>query len=1082
MRQWMRRGMSMLVLVLAGAAQAGGQQGTGIVAGQVMRGETRTPLGGAQVVIVGTQLGALTNAEGHYVIRGVAAGSRTVRVQAMGFTAQDQVVTVAAGATVTANFETREQAVAVQPLVVTAMGITRNEKSLGYAVQSISAEKLERVPETTLVQALAGQSAGVSVISSSGRPGAGSRITIRGESSFSGTGQPLFVIDGMPVATNTDGPGNALSSGSSGSRAMDFDMENVDEISILRGAAATALYGSRAANGAVIIKTKSGRPGQPLRFQFNTEARWDRPLIEGYVTDWAAGSRGYFCNGKLAGQGGWCEPGYPSANPDPTTGQNWGPHKDSIPQVVFDSIGEVRFRDAREDFYQTGQTTNTSLRGIGSLGEMGTYTFGVAYLSQGGIMPQSGLDRLTLSANVGLKLSSWLSSATSIQRTRTDNPFTDDSYDGLTRALIELPPTRDIRQAWNEDGTPIMWGSNTPHYAWRALNEYNTALTNRWIVSQQFNLTIVPGLSLRNMWGLDTYLDETKRVRNERPWRTAANLTSGSTQQRKNNRTTINDDLVLSLDGRQFGESGITFSALVGGNLYLQESSNISGTGTDIVLPEFYNVSNFVTQTVSANLPTRRRLVGAYSEATIDYRDWAFLRLTGRNDWSSTLPTHANSYFYPSASLGVVFTDALKMNSNWLQYGKVRLSVAKVGNDAPPYSLASRYGTGTLGKGANNSIQQNGGPSLRFPFRGVSAYEQNNQLGNPDLKPESTVETEAGLELRTLNGRASLDISVYNKNSFDQIFNVPASSVSGFTSITRNAGDLRNRGIEVSLRTQPVDFRGFTWNVGANWAVNKSEVLSLAPGVTSISLAGFAWPQIRIMEGHSYGVIWGYGWKRNCVDFSPDDTAAPPCHDTAPKGALLINENGYPIRTDEQIVLGSVMPNWTGNLSTDLHYKGFGLSALLDIRNGGKMINFEQQYEINNGRSKITETRGTYVTHDGVDINSGVPNTIRLLRNQDYYPLVYGFDRHESMIESAGFVKIREASFSYQVPSSLLGRFGIQGTTLYVTGRNLKTWTDFSMGDPEGDVYGGTNAGGQYYRWFNEPQTRAWVVGMRSTF
>jgi hypothetical protein len=259
-------------------------------------------------------------------------------------------------------------------------------------------------------------------------------------------------------------------------------------------------------------------------------------------------------------------------------------------------------------------------------------------------------------------------------------------------------------------------------------------------------------------------------------------------------------------------------------------------------------------------------------------------------------------------------------------------------------------------------------------------------------------------------------------------------------------------------------------------------VLSLAPGVTSIYLAGYSWPQVRLMDGEPYGVIWGYGWKRNCVDFSPNDGVAPPCYSTAPEGALLIGDDGYPIRTDEQINLGTAMPNWTGSLSTDLRYKSLGLSALVDVRNGGKILNFETQYTVNSGRSKITETHNTYVVHDGININTGQPNTVRLLRNQDYYPLMYGFDRHENQVEPAGYVKLREMTLSFRVPNRLLSRAGFQDATLYLTGRNLKVWTDFSMGDPDGDVYQGTNAGGQFFRQFNEPQTRAWVLGMRTSF
>jgi TonB-linked SusC/RagA family outer membrane protein len=1080
MRHWTLRTLAVVAFSASLAQGAAGQQSTGTIIGQVLRADTREPMIGAQVIIVGSQLGALSAAEGRFVIRSVPVGARTVRVQSLGFMADDQTVNVTAGGTATVSFIMREQAVAVNPVVVTALGITRNEKSLGYAVQSISAQQIARIPETTLVQALAGQSAGVSVVSSSGRPGAGARITIRGETSFSGTGQPLFVIDGVPVSTNTDGPSNALGTGSAGSRQMDLDMENIDQISVLRGAAATALYGSRAANGAVIIRTKQGKAGQPLRFNFSTEMRLDRPVIDGYLTDYAAGSRGYFCNGKIASQGGWCEPGYPGTNPETRT--NWGPHKDSIPQIVFDSIGDVRFRDAREDFYRTAQTMNSSLRGSGSMGDVGTFTFGISYLEQQGINPIAQLGRLNLNANVNIRLSSWLSSTTSIQRIRSDNPYTDDSFSGLDHTLIDTPPSTDMRKAWLPDGSPVMYGTNSPHFAWLAKNENNDELTNRWIVSQQFDFRFAPGFRLSNNWGLDTYVSEFARYVNERPWRTASGQTSGSAQQRKNTRTTINDDLQLIMDGKQLGQSGWTVSALLGGNIYMQDNSAVTGRGTDIVIPDYFNLSNFVTQTVDGTLPTQRRLVGAYSQVTADYKDWGFLTFTGRNDWSSTLPTNANNYFYPSASLGIVFTDALKWNSRWLDYGKVRFSIAKVGNDAPPYSLSTRYGTGTLGKAANNSIQQNGGPSLRFPFRNVNAYAQNDQLGNPELKPEATVENEVGFELRFLNGRATADVALYQKSSYDQIFNVPSSAVTGFTNITRNAGDLRNRGIEVSLRGRPLQLGDLSWDVGVNWAKNKSEVLKLAPGVTSISLAGYSWPQIRIMEGFPYGVIWGYGWKRNCTDFSPDDGIDPPCFTSAPKGALLIGDDGYPIRTDEQINLGTVMPDWTGSVTTELRYKRFGLSGLVDIRHGGRLLNFETQYTVNNGRSKITATRGTYIVHDGPNINTGQPNKVRLLRNQDYYPLVYGFDRHENQIEPAGFVKLREATLSFRVPRNLLGRFSLQDATVYFTGRNLKLWTDFQGGDPEGDVYGGTNAGGQFFRQFPEPQTRSWVLGIRSLF
>lgn len=1085
MSRWTRRALCAVALTAGGALAATAQQTArpaataaptgpvGSIVGQVVMAESKAPLQGAMVQVTGTTQRAGSNAEGRYVLRNVAAGSRTVRVQLLGFAPIEQRVDVVAGGTSTVNFAMKDLPYAISPVVVTALGIARKEKSLGYAVQSISAATMEKVPETSMMQALAGQSAGVAVTSASGRPGSAARVVIRGETSFSGNTQPLFVIDGVPVSTSSDSPSNALGTGSSGSRQMDIDMENVDEITVLRGAAATALYGSRAANGAVVIKTKQGHPGQPLRFNFNSELRYDEPILQGYVTNYAAGSRGYFCNGKLMGQGGWCEPGYPGTNSE--TQSNWGPNIDSIPQIVFDSLGPIRFRDARADFYKTSPTTNSSLRGSGAMGEFGTYTLGASYLNQIGINPVEKLDRLNLNANINLSLSKWLTSTTSIQRIKSDNPYSDQSYSGLDRLLINLPPTADIRQGYLPDGSPIMLTASQPSLQWQMANEYNTELTNRWIASQQFNATVGPGLRLANNWGLDTYVSEFGRFFNERPWRTAQGLTSGSTQQQKTTSTTINDDLQLIMDGRPLMKTGVTVSALVGGNVLSKERSYVQGNGTDIVIPDYFNLSNFATQTVRANLPTLQRTVGAYTSLTADYGDWAFLNLTGRNDWSSTLPTNNNSYFYPSASLAIVFTDALKWHPGWLDYGKLRLSKAKVGNDAPAYSLSTRYVTGGLAKGANNGVSQFGGPSISFPFRGVTSFTASQQLGNPELKPETTVEDEVGLELRFFDGRARADVSVYRKSSYDQIFSVPSSSVTGYTNIVRNAGDLRNNGIEMTLGGRPLEIGQFSWDVGVNWAQNKSKVLSLAPGVTSISLAGYSWPQIRIMEGQPYGVIWGYGWKRNCV-------AADPCYPNVPSGTKLISDDGYPIKSDELRNLGTVMPDWTGSFTSDFHFGNFGLSGLVDVRHGGRILNFETQYEVSNGRSIFTEDRNTWITQPGVNVNTGAPNTVRVFKDQSYYPLIYGQDRHESQVEPASYTKLRELSLSYRMHDRVARMLKLEGGTVYVTGRNLGVWSPFSLGDPEGDVYGGQNAGGQYFRQFNEPQTRSFLIGFRSLF
>jgi TonB-linked SusC/RagA family outer membrane protein len=1023
---------------------------------------------------VGSHIRATAVNDGRFTIRNVPAGQQTLRVQFLGFAPKDTVVTVTAAGTTNLTVALKDLPYTMGAVVTTALGIEREQKSLGYATTSISAEQLQKIPEPTMMQALAGQSAGVTMISGSGRPGAGARVAIRGETSFGGSGQPLFVIDGVPVSTASDSRSDILGTGSSGSRQMDFDPESVEELTVLKGAAATALYGSRAANGAIIIKTKSGKEGQPLRFNFNTSIRYDTPILGGYVTDWAAGNRGYYCNGKNINQGGWCEPGSPSAtNPQQT--QNWGPHKDSIPQIVFDSVGEVRFRDPRADFYVTAPTADNSLRGQGGIGDRGNYTLALSYLKQKGVNPQEKLDRLNLNGNISIKFTKWLESRSSVQRIRSNNPYQDDSFSGVDKTLIDMPATFDMRGGYQPDGTPtFLTSGRQPSLQWQTANQFNKELTNRWIASQQFAASLGYGLTLTNNAGLDTYVSEFGRFLNQRPWLAAEGTASGSTQQRKSTRTRINDDLVLSLAAQSIANSSFRVSGLVGGNLLSEEDAQITGNGSSIVIPDYYNLGNFATQTVSGNLTRQKRLLGAYSSITAEYKDWAYLTVTGRNDWSSTLPTDANSYFYPSAALSLVFTDAINWRPSWLDYGKVRISRAKVGNDAPQYALTTRYNNASA-SGANNSQQQNGGPSLSFPFRGITGYISSTSLGNPTLRPESTVEDELGLEFRMFSGRMNTEISLYNKSSYDQIFSVPSSSSTGFTSISRNAGDLRNKGIEVSIGGRPIDTRWFTWDGRINWAKNKSQVLSLAPGVTSIYLAGYSWPQIRLMEGQPYGVIWGYGWRKNCV-------AADPCFKNVAPGTLLIGDDGYPQRSDDQRNLGTVAPDWTGSVTSQFTIGRFGVSGLLDVRHGGRLINFETQYEVNNGRSLLTADRYTWTTVDGVNINTGQPNTKRLFKDQDFYPLMYGFDRSEAQIENAGFAKLRELSVSYQLPERISRRLSLQNGTVFVTGRNLRGWYASPSGDPEQDLSQGTNAGQQYFRQFSGPQTRSFLAGIRSSF
>jgi TonB-linked SusC/RagA family outer membrane protein len=1085
------RSFNVLLLALTVATPAMGQQ-RGTINGQVIIGETRAPAATAQVQIVGTTIGALTNAQGRFTLLNVPVGQRTLRVTLLGYTADDQTVNVTADGAVPVTFTLRPQAVEIPQIVVTAMGIQSKEKSLTYGVTQVNRVALERSPEVNVINAIAAQSPGVQVTAASGQPGASSRIVIRGESSFQGDGQPLFVIDGIPISTRQDGRPtgvntDALEFGSMGSRAMDIDPNNIEEITILRGAAATALYGSRAAFGAIVIKTKAGTPGQPTRFSFSTRMTGDVPILAGIQERYAQGRNGYFCNGFTRDQGGWCQPGFPGTNPNPQDNNSWGPHRDSIPQIVLDSVGDLRFRDARKDFYDIGRLLENSVGITGSLPSGGgAYAFNLTRTDQNGIFPGTKLDKTSLQANITALLGSSLTSNTVLMYTNSINISANEGYSSLTRTLMQMPVTRDISREWMPDGSPTMLNnSNDPHPTWRSLNEGNYSNTGRWIGSQMLTLNLIPGLNLSNRLGLDTYTDERLFFANERPWRTLLGQTSGESNQQKIQNTEIDNTTLLTLDNRNIGKS-FTLSGVLGTNINTRNNSNLTVSGEDILVPGNYNVNNFADIDVAGNLPTRQRLVAVFTQLTASFRDYAFLNVTGRNDWSSTLPKHNNNYFYPSVSVSFVFTDAFKLDNSVLQYGKLRVSRSKVGSDAPPYRLDTRYNNAG-GSAPNLAQQQNACCGLSFPIPqqgGIPGYVQSSTLGNPDLRPESTVETELGLELRLFNGKIRSNISYYDKKSYDQIFSVPSSAVTGYTSITRNAGDLANKGWEVQLSTQPVRTRNFTWDLTANWSRNRSAVLELAPGVSSIFLTGYSWPQIRVMEGYSYGVIWGYGYKRDEAGnlLICGKTVTPACPAAGSNAANPNGSEGWPLLDDQLKVLGETQQKWLGSLNTQLRYRSFTVSGLLDTKQGGQLLNFDLQYNGPIGKAKITENRGDQHTFKGVNVETGEPSSVPLERNEAFWRRYLAFDLHENMLESASSVRLREATLRYELPRSVVSRVGAQFMNVYVTGRNLKVWTPSTKGDPDGSNYGSANAGGSSYSFFTAPQTRSYVVGLRAQF
>lgn len=1070
MLRWMVCITAVLALML-GSMNLASAQATGTIVGTVTDARTDQPVSGAQVHIPATGQGVLSDARGNFMILNVPAGEHTIHVQILGYARAEQVVNVAEGATATANFSLRYEAIEVEGLVVTALGISRSERGLAYAVQRLDEEALAEIPTMSVQQALQGRTAGVEVIRTSSRPGASSRVVIRGQSSFTGSGQPLWVIDGVPVEMETEAQGTfGPEGGEAGSRAMDIDMNNIEEMTVLRGAAATALYGSRAAHGAIIIRTRAGEMGQPTRFSLNSRYTASQGVFKGFQELYTAGrqdpetGQAYFCNGLPENYGGWCESGYYGAGfLRPTTNNTWGPRYDEISQEVMDYMcpGEtdpakcLRLSDPRKDFYRTGQLVETNLSATGGLGTLGSFNLSGTYATDDGIEPNTSLERISLNATASLQLTDRLRSTTTVMYSNSSNIWSTEGWQGLHQRLWYLNNTIDTRRAWNEDGTPVMWGANSPHPEWQALNESRIGSTDRWIASQHLSFDLSERFTISNRIGMDMYNEGRTSNWNERPWRTAEGFNSGATRQERHRRMSLNNDLLLSMSSTSITDN-ITVSGLAGFNVLHRENDRLLGQGSVIVMPGFYNIGNFLNQWVWGDLTMQQRLVGLYSQMTVDFQDWAYLNLTARNDWSSTLPLEANNYFYPSAALNVIFTDALGIRSQWLDYGKVRLSVAKVGSDAPPYRLSTNY---------------HSAGRVQWPFKGTLGFLQSAALGNPELRPESTTEYEVGLELRGIDGRARLDLSYYDKRSYDQIFSVPSSPATGYNSIIRNAGDLRNEGIEATLNLVPLQTANARWNMTMNWSRNRSSVVELAPGVVSIYLAGYAWPSIRVMEGHGYGVIWGEGWRRNEA------------------GQVLIDDNpesrtyGWPVLHDELLPLGNMQPDWLGNLYSSFSYGPFTVSGLVNRVQGGDIFNFTLNYTVGRGVHDWTLNRGTTKIYEGVKASTGEPNDIVVTRDENYYRnQIGGYLRNENYVEDGTHTRLQELSVQYRLPQRLVDRLGMGQATIYATGHNLHIWSDFSFWDPQGSNYGDVNPGGTAYHMFVAPPIRSFTFGVRTNF
>ena len=1025
------------VLVLALLNQAVAQ--SKMVSGKVTDQTNSQGLPGVAVIVKGTTVGTSTGADGTYSIN-VPAGSTTLVFKFIGYLPVEKTIGNASTINVGLELDSKQ----LSEVVVTALGIQREKKDLGYAVSTVKAEELTTARTTNVVNALSGKVAGVRVASANGMVGSSAGIFIRGNTTFTGSNQPLFVVDGVPI--DNSGGGNALQTGVSNSnRAIDINQEDIESVNVLKGPAAAALYGSRAASGAIIIVTKKGSANQKNRVEFSSSynvAEVNR--LPEWQNEYAQGANGVF---------------------NPIGNLSWGPR--IAGQTVKNFRGEdevlTAYPNNISDIFQKGNNIQNNISFSGG-GSNASYRLAYGNTSEKGILDNNKLDRNNITFNGQAQVTPKLTSGIGVQyinstsdRTQIGNQLSNPFFRGWF-----IPRNINLSGIPFEDanGNQIHF-DNTDNPYWTIKHNTYEDEVNRTIGNINFNYEILPWLNASYRLGTDTYNFVAKgydQIGARGQANTAAQGTGGIYDQSFLSRN-LNSNFLLS--GRQKFGTDLDVSFNLGNEVVEISTKDVTTVGKQLGIRDLKNISNAAVVTSSAN-QSLRRLIGIYGDVTVGYKGFVTLSVTGRNDYSSTFGEDNNSYFYPSTALSFIATEAFPvLKNNVLDFAKVSANYAKVGKEAPAYSTNTYF----VQAGASDGF----GPSIAFPFNNLGGRTLSNSAGDPNLRPEFTTSKEVGLEFRLFGGRVGFEGSVYETLSTDLIFQVPISSSSGFTSQTKNAGSLSNKGIEALVRVTPIKTADFGWDMSFNFNRNRSEVLELADGVPNIILAGFTSPNVRLEAGQPYGVLYGTVFNRNA------------------DGSLLINSAGLPTLSPIPGKIGDTNPDWTGGITNNFNYKGINLNFLIDIRKGGDVFSRNIGDLYRSGAAKETaefnrfNADGTVATpyiFEGKRADGSVNTTP--VSAQQYWGTMYAFGTGESYVFDGSWVRLREAAITYSLPKSLIEKSPFGKVELGMNGRNLFLHApNFPHFDPENNQLGVSNAQG--FEFNGLPQTRTYGAFVRVT-
>jgi TonB-linked SusC/RagA family outer membrane protein len=1039
---------------------------TRVITGTVTSSEDKQPVPGVTVVVKGTTIGVNTNEDGKYVLS-VPAKYDLLVFSFVGMKTKEVTI----GNQTIIDVVMEPDVLDMDEIVVTAIGIPREAKALSYSVQGVGADDIAKASRGDVLNTLSGKLSDVQVINSSGAAGASAYITIRGIQSLLGNNQPLFVVDGVPI--NNSGGVYGVDGVATSGRVVDLNPGDIQSIDVLKGGAATAIYGLEAASGAIIITTKKGQAvtGKKIAVTFNSSVSFDQvsKLLK-LQNKYAQGNKKKFVSGNRNSWG----PRIDTCTYDPVlTGTspatyNYWPGFDVNGAIVSKNKlyapngtgAEVQTYDPY-DFFQTGITTNNSLSLTGG-SEVANFYFSFSDNQSKGVIPNNKFRRNTFKITGEAQLSDKfrIGGTANYIITAGDRIQQGSNTSGVMLGLLRTSPTFDNNAGYlnprpdlfptDPYGYPLYQrsyrhGSFYDNPYWTAnMNKYHDVV-NRLIGTAQIDYFATKWLSFTYRMGVDWW---SRKVKDQLAAGSGTQVEGWVRVTQELNKD-FNSDLIMTID-KDFAED-FNVRFILGQNMRSLYFSGLYGNANGLVIPEYYNLNNTTSQSTS-EVTTQIRRAAFYGDLLLSWKNMIYLSLTGREDWSTTLPDGKNAFFYPSVGIGWIFTELPGLKDNKiLPYGKFRASYAIVAKDAIPYRTSTPFVQPLVADGWTTGVV--------FPYMGYNGYTLSDALGNTELKPEKTKSWEIGIDLKFWKNRVGLSYTFFNNKGQDLLLDVPIAATTGYTTLYQNAGSMKTYGHEITLDVVPIKSKDWDWDIIVNFAKINNEVLELAPGIENLFLGGFTEPQIRAVVGQPYRTIYGYDWKRDA------------------DGNVLIGDDGYPIQGDAQVEMGNVDPDWTMGIGTNLRWKDLNLYLLFDIKVGGKMWDGTRGALDYFGTSEGSGDREELYVFEGIVESTGQVNAKPVLLNQAWRQSGgSGFTGPSyDYIEKSNWVRLRTVTLSYTF-TRLLKKTFIKGLELYFTGTNLWLSTPYKGIDPETNLLGASNAQGMDY--FNMPGTKSYTVGI----